>query len=431
MGLGILGGGVGLVTFLIKHGACVLVTDIKKPEELESSLAKLRPYKRIVYILGEHRMQDFEKKDLIIKNPAIPADSPYLIHAKRNKIAIEDDASLFVKLSPAGIIGVTGSKGKSTTAHLIYHFLKGKYPCFLAGIVDSSPFNFFDALTPHHLVILELSSFELESFREHKISPHGAVVTNIYEDHLNRHKSLKEYIDVKKSIFLFQKTEDFLVLNGDDPIVRNFASEAKGNVSFFSLSDMKELASLIPLNEIFLQGKHNYANIFAALRVAAMYDIDPMAIKNVLREFSGVPSRQQFIGERKRVRFYNDTTATIPDATIAALKSIQGPMILISGGLDKHVSYKKLVREIKEQQVKTVIILPGDASEKIFQNLQEIDYDEGNIIRVNTMEEAVKMAYNKARPGDAIVLSPAAASFNLFRNEFDRGEQFNREVMKL
>ena len=420
MGLGLNGGGVGVAKFFCKQKAEVLVTDLKTEEKLKESLEKLKGLK-IKYTLGKHEEVDFLWADLIIKNPDVPSTSPYLEIAKKNNILIETDVSLFFKLSKAFIIGVTGTKGKSTTSSLIYHILKSKFKrTFLAGNIGVSPLELLPKLKKGDKVILELSSFELEDLKQ---GPNIAVVTNIMPDHLNRYGTMEEYINAKKIIFKYQKKKDVLVLNGDDFIVRQFAKEAKGKVvNFFNLNKPEGFRLL---------GDHNLYNLSAALVVAKIFKFSQKAISKSLKTFNGVPNRQQFVGEVHGVKYFNDTTATMPNATITAINTFSeafpnSKLILICGGQNKGLQYEELVESIKKL-VSKLIMLPGTASDKIKEGLAGWQ----NIVDVSSMQEAVEKATQISGKGDVVVLSPSAASFNLFKNEFDRGNQFVKYVKGL
>lgn len=424
MGLGLNGGGVGVAKFFCEQGADVLVTDLKTEEKLKDSIDKLRKFK-IKYALGGHKEADFINADLVIKNPDVPATSPYLEIARKNNVLIETDVSLFLKMSGAFMIGVTGTKGKSTTSSLIYHLLKSSFKnTFLAGNIGVSPLELLPKVKKGDKIVLELSSFELEDLTQ---SPNIAVITNIMPDHLNRYASMAEYIEAKKIIFKYQKKSDYLVLNGDNSIVRQFAKEAKSKVLFFS----KNSESKVKLDNFKLFGEHNLSNLLAAVEVAKILEIPVNKIEKALKTFKGVPHRQEFIKEVKGVKYFNDTTATMPDATITAVQAFlenfpDSRLILICGGQNKGLKYNDLSKIIGER-VDEVIMLPGTASDKIKEGL-------GNYTRVHevsSMQEAVKKANNLAKKGDVVILSPAAASFNLFKNEFDRGNQFIEAVKNL
>ncbi len=441
MGLGLHGGGVGVAKFFVRQGAKVLVTDPKTKKELKDSIDELKGYK-INYVLGKHRVGDFKNADLIIKNPAVPKDSKYLKIAKKNKVPIETDIGLFFELCPSKkIIGITGTKGKSTTATLIAKLLKTKYKVVLAGNIRASVLEELPKVTKDTIVVLELSSWQLEDLKKHKTylpadrkTPHIAVITNIMPDHLNRHKGMQNYIEAKKLIFKFQKPKDFLILNRDDKIVREFGKEAKAKTIFYSKKRAVKYSKYIKL-----AGEHNLNNISAAITVAKIFKILDSTIKKTLRNFKGIEGRLEFVKEIKGVKYYNDTTATTPEATIVALKSLPHPdvtsgqgkkIILIAGGRDKNLNFKELARVILKK-VKVLILLPGTATKKI---LKEIKAEEAAGLRpvsrrlTKNMKIAVKMAHKNAEKGDIVLLSPGCTSFGLFQHEFDRGEQFKRSL---
>ena len=418
MGLGLHGGGMGVVKFFAQQGAKVLVTDLRTRKELKKSLDKLKGYK-INYVLGKHRVGDFKNVDLIIKNPGVPKDSKYLKMARKNKIPIETDIGLFFALcSWQKIIGITGTKGKSTTATLIAKLLSTKYKVVLAGNIRASVLEQLSKINRNTIVVLELSSWQLEDLKLYKQSPHIAVITNIMPDHLNRHKGMKDYIKAKKLIFKFQTNKDLLILNNDDTIVREFAKESNAKAIFYS-----KIQALNYLKNIKLIGEHNLYNISAAIIIAKIFKIPNISIKKTLGKFKGIEGRLEFIKEIKGVKYFNDTTATTPEATIAALRSFRNHnIILIAGGTDKNLKFKNLAKEILNK-TKLLILLPGTATEEIKKKIKIQD--------TNSMKDAVKMAYKTAKKGDIVLLSPGCASFGLFQHEFDRGEHFKKWVKKL
>ena len=425
MGLGLNGGGVGVAKFFYKQGAEVLVTDLKTEEKLATSIEKLKGFKKIKYTLGKHEEADFIWADLIIRNPDVPATSPYLEIAKKNNIEVGTDVSLFFKHSGAFIIGVTGTKGKSTTSSLIYHILKSKFKrTFLAGNIGVSPLELLPKIKKGDKVVLELSSFELEGLTQ---SPNIAVITNIMPDHLNRYGTMTEYIEAKKIIFKYQTENDVLVLNGDDSIVRQFSEQAKSKAVFFAVAKKPD----INLDNFKLLGKHNLSNLSAAIEVAKLLEIPAKTIEKSLKTFKGVPNRQEFVKEVRGVKYFNDTTATIPEAVISAIDSFYekfptARIFLICGGVYKGVDYSGLSKKIQEKLV-GLIMFPGTGSDKMKEELG--DYK--NIHDVSSMQEAVEKASKLTQKGDVVILSPGASSFNMFKNEFDRGNQFVEAIKKL
>ncbi len=288
----------------------------------------------------------------------------------------------------------------------------------LAGNIRTSALEELPKIHKNTIIILELSSWQLEDLKPHKISPHIAVITNIMQDHLNRYKGMREYIKAKKLIFKFQNPNDILILNHDDKIVRKFNKEAKSKIIFYSKNKK--------FKNIKLPGEHNLSNISAAVAVAKLFRIPENRIQDTLKKFKGIEGRLEFIKESKGVKYYNDTTATTPEATVSALESFSlGHIILIAGGTDKNLNFKELVRTII-QKVKLLILLPGTATKKIEKaSLQLATH------KTKSMNAAVKFASQNAKRGDMVLLSPGCASFGLFKHEFDRGEQFIKCIKEL
>lgn len=455
MGLGTHGGGVGTSKFLAKAGAKVIATDLKNAEELKESVEALRGLP-IKFVLGQHRIEDFSSVDMVIKNPAVPSNSRYLAIAKEHKIPIETDIGIFFELCPAPILGVTGTRGKSTTASLIFNIIKSyRNNVFLAGNIRISALEKLPRVKKDSLVILELSSWQLEELRTHQKSPRIAVVTNIFRDHMNRYQSMGEYVEAKKNIFRFQKKNDSLILNYDDLTVREMARETKGVIYFYGknkaadlseryrqgawLKDDKivfgeEAEEILSKSDIKLKGEHNVYNILAAVTVAKVNSISAKNIKDAVVNFSGLEGRLQLIKEVNGVEYINDTTSTTPEAAIAALKSFPDKkIILITGGTDKNLEYREMAAFlINHPNLKKTIFMPGNATDKLIQELKALSQETSrSTSHAESMEQAVGEARGIAQEGDIVLLSPAAASFGLFKNEFDRGEKFNLYVNQL
>ncbi len=473
MGLGLLGRGVGDIAFLAQYAKELIVTDLKPSTALRPSLAKLRKFKNITYHLGGHRLKDFNNVDLIIKAAGVPVDSPYIIEARKNNIPVEMSTSLFAKLSPATLIGITGTRGKSTVTHLIYEILKShlglnhsfrrtvgrntlRSKVFLGGNVRGvATLPLLKKVRKGDYAVLELDSWQLQGFGENNlpaqagISPHIAVFTTFMEDHLNYYKNnLDMYLLDKAQIFLHQKKDDYLVLGESVKtlIKKQYGNKIKGKIIS---------PSHIPLQwNIPLLGEHNKENISLAIAVAKVFGIQEKIIKNTVEKFKGVPGRMELIRTYKGIRIYNDTTATTPQATLAALKALGSPststsaasgstvlsgspskdsvpngsgqnqnIVLILGGADKGIDMGVLLKEIP-RYCKALILLPGTGTDRILPQLRVT----GNKLQVNalvhSLKEAVKIALTYAQISDIILLSPAFASFGLFRNEYDRGDKF-------
>ncbi len=444
-GLGLHGGGLAAANWLIKHGAKVTVTDLKSAKELADSVKKIKGKAKLV--LGRHRLVDFKTADIVIQNPGMPANSEYIKTARKAGVLIENEASLFFKNCPSAIIGVTGTRGKSTTSNLIYSFLKEKYSTVrLAGQPQNPMMAILDKIKPNDLTVLELSSWQLEILGEQKISPQVAVITNVYPDHLNRYGGMKDYIAAKEMIFSSQKSNDLAVFNLDNQETKKMAALANGHRLWFSKNYFKEQngvfvrndniyfrlfgqeEKLAKVSEIKLLGQHNLENVLAALAVAGIFNVAASKIKKVLRTFLGLPFRMELIANFDGIKYINDTTATTPDGTMAALKSLKKNIILIAGGDTKNIpdqKYKELAG-IVAKTCKAVVLFKGKGTDQLlkFLKIKKI------AVGFDKMIDAVSVAQSFAKKGDIILLSPACASFNLFINEYDRGIQFNQIIKK-
>ena len=435
MGLGLNGGGAAAARYLSRHGASITATDLRTPEILAPTLKQLEPYP-IKYILGEHREEDFLHADIVIKNPAVSPDSPFLKISKN----VETDISLFLQINRNSVIAVTGSKGKSTIVSALHFILRKIYPgARLGGNITVSPLDFLDELQPEDPVVLELSSWQLADLPDKSVlNPAISVITNIMNDHQNRYNSMQDYINDKKIIYSHQSPEHWTILPWND-FGRDCGNETGGKLCFVSTGPFMSTGVSAYLKEgkgyiyeegkesklvptyLKIPGEHFKMNMLIAGTAARLYGIDPEIILDATEQFNGVPHRMEFFLEKNRVKFYNDTAATIPEAVAAALNSFREPVHLILGGTDKELDFNIITEELKK--ARQIYLLEGSATRnKILPLLdkKKIPY-EGPY---NNLEFAVKSAWSKTMPGDIILLSPGCTSFGMFLNEFDRGNQF-------
>jgi UDP-N-acetylmuramoylalanine--D-glutamate ligase len=424
LGLGINQGGVGAARFFARAGSQVKVTDLKTEEILKDSLAELKEFDNISYVLGEHKLEDIDWADIVVRNPALKPDNQYLKYAQEKGKQIEMDLGIFMQfVDPTRIIGVTGTKGKSTTSTLIYQALKeGGIQVQLAGNIGKSMLDTLDGIEEHSFVILELSSFQLQALDSTKVSPKWAVITNIYPDHLNYHGTMEEYIRCKHNIAAYQTEQDYLFIHKGDEVTDNpeFLSGLKGRLQYFS-------GQLLPPDfSPKLPGEHNRDNIDCAIIVAETFGLDSEEILPKLGQFEGVEFRLQIVGEKNGVKIYNDTTATNPTAAVTSLKALPNS-ILIAGGMNKDLDFHQMAATIDEL-AKRVYFLEGDATEEIKLLMKEQDKIMGTY---NNLEEILTDVLEDAQEGDVVLFSPGATSFNLFQNEFDRGRQFNEALHKV
>jgi len=434
LGLGLNQGGVGSACFFAKNGAKVLVTDIKTETELAPSLKKLKDFTNITYHLNGHKEEDIDWADLIIKNIAIKPGNKYIEYAKSKSKQIETDIGIFLQIvNPMQIIGITGTKGKTTTASLLYYALKedprlrgDDGGVVLAGNIGKSVLDALDQITPQTHVILEISSFQLQTFDEKKISPHIAVITNIMPDHLNYHRDMEEYIQAKRVIAKHQTQDDFLFINKDDPTITSeeFLKDLKANIDLISADDLPR--DFKPT----LIGKHNLISYRTALAVSKVLGIPGDEALNNMNQFKGADYRLQKIYEKDGIRIINDSASTNPEAGIAALKTYPNS-ILIAGGMNKGLEYQQFSKAIDEY-AKEVYFLEGDVAEEIINNLEDL---KSKILNhkplYQDLAHLLEDLKSQIKSGDIILFSPGATSFNLFQNEFDRGKKFNEAVKKV
>jgi UDP-N-acetylmuramoylalanine--D-glutamate ligase len=438
-GLGLNDGGLGMTEYFLKNGAKVTITDGKSEEQLQPTLKKLKKYReQIIFHLGEHKEEDFLENDIIIRNPAIKPDNKYLKIAKEAGKQIEMEMSLFHKLAPCPIIGITGTRGKSTTTALIYEILKRQYgeKIILGGNIGKSAIRELEKLNEKNLAVLELSSFQLDTMGGNQLSSDIAVVTNVFQDHQDWHPTMEHYIEAKKNIYRYQDPGDYLIINIDNEITQKFCNDCRSKVITFSLKnsnatyflteDLKVLYNgrkIFSLQEIKLKGLHNRYNILAAIAATKTYGVENEDIINTLQQFEGVHGRQEYVRPINGIDFYNDTTATSVEAVLAMFETFgeyKGKIIMIAGGVDKGLDYSLLEKQMRDS-LKALVLLEGSASEKIAIQMEGF----GNVYgQFSDFKEAIEKAYQLGNPGDMVILCPGASSFNMFANEFDRGRQF-------
>lgn len=394
-----------------------------------------------------------EDRIYIFRSPSCLPTNKYLAKAYENpKAIVKSEIEWVVELSPSHIIGITGSDGKTTTSTLIYEFLKeqGK-KCFLGGNIGNPLFTQIKDMRKNDFVVLELSSFQLMSFRK---SPQIAVITNISPNHLNVHKDYEEYIDSKKNIFKYQRKTGLLVTNKDNEITKTFNKEAKGKFLYFThkekdlrngvifnedtknieIHDNGKIIIVINQKDILLRGEHNAENIAAAIAATKEY-VDIETYRIVLKRFKGVEHRLEFVRKLDGVKWFNDSIGTSPTRTIAGLNSFDERIVLIAGGYDKHLDYTPIAKPIIKNVSK--LILMGATADKIEEAVtnemkkEKIDSSMLPIYREKTLKDVVKKAREVAKNGEIVLFSPASASFDLFKDFEDRGNKFKAEVKSL
>lgn len=449
-GLGLNQGGIGTVRFLAGQGAGeIIVTDLKTEEDLAPSIEALQDIPNVRYVLGRHEQELFTRTDMVIKTPGVPWTNEYVRMAEAAGIPVETDSSIFFRHCPCPIVGVTGTKGKTTTSMLIAMMLRASgYRVVEAGIGQISVLGQLRETTPDSVVVFELSSWRLSGLRVARMSPNVAVFTNFFPDHMNYYSSMEEYFADKRVIFEFQRPDDWYVYNAGSEYLNASVAEAPGRRLLFSSQIVtKDLdlfvhngniirrvgnqeETLLAFSETKLRGAHNEENILAALGGAIAFGADLSICARALREFSGIPHRLEFIARIGGVHYYNDSAATVPEATLAALDAFHEPIVLIAGGTDKNLDFGILSSAII-RRAKGVVLLRGTATEKLLDAIRAVwpeEFPFPEIPVVESMMAAVEAAQKMASEGDVVLLSPGAASFGLFQNEFDRGDQFRYRV---
>lgn len=448
VGLGLQGGGVGVAKFFAELGAKVTVTDKKTETQLLQSIKRLKFFD-IKFHFGEPILKDFLNADVIFKGPSVLWTTPEIVAAQEKNIPIEMEMAFVAANYPGKVIGITGTRGKSTTTHLIFNLLKeSDYKVVLGGgLPGISTIECLKEADENSWLVAELSSWALSGFHVKKISPHISVFTNFYPDHLNYYKNLEDYFYDKQAIFQYQKKEDSLVVNTNlvgsafqffitrESLPKGPLSKVKKIV--YASPTIKFSKVDFPYDLTYLRGDHNLENAAAALRVAEVLKIDKEKAIKIIQNFSGLPYRLQVIGKKDNVTFINDTTSTTPIATIKAIESLEDKkIILFLGGNSKNLPGDKLINQL--HKVDKIILLAGSFTDEIFPVLKE-KYSDKLVGPFDNLEVAIQKAYQIAlvptQSGDnneiILLFSPGATSFAMFNNEFHRGDEFNKYVQEI
>lgn len=446
MGLGLNGGGSATADFFARHGARVTVTDLKRAEELAPSIEKLKKFPNIRFILGEHRIDDFKNADVVIKNPGVKLEgNKYLQEAKQ----IESDISVFLAMSKAPILAVTGSKGKSSTVSALYYGLKKlKFNAFLGGNITVSPLSFLEKTNGATPVVLELSSWQLADLKNaNSLKPKIAIITPIMPDHLNWYGTMEKYVADKKLIYKNMNNKDFLICNYDDTWGSSFAAETAAKVFWYGENKLPENLSGVFFdkagNGVYksagngedetvrllsanckVPGVKLKQNVLNAALALVLYGAEPREVFTVMNEYAGIEHRMEFFYETDGIKFYNDTAATIPEAVTAALNAFTESPVLICGGTNKCLDFTPLAENA--HLAKSVFLLQGSGTDLLIPMLEKrgIKYQGA----FSSLDELLLAAKSELKSGDTVLFSPGAASFGMFKNEFDRGNCFKEKV---
>ncbi len=453
MGLGLFGGGEGAAQFLVERGARLTVTDLRPPQRLAPTLTRLQGL-GITYRLGRHVERDFLRTDLVVANPAVPRSSPFLHLARQAGVPIASPMNLFLTLCAARVAAVTGSNGKSTTTALLAAMLRSAgRKVWMGGNIGISLLPSLGRIAPTDLVVLELSSFQLEDTAVLGWAPHVAVVTNLTPNHLKRHRSFEAYVETKRGIVAFQGAQDFAVLNAADPIQQRWIREdLPGRLCLFdpaprrahplqgvSLVDDcllwqegKRSELICRREEVPLLGQHNTENAMAAAAAARCLGASAGSIRHALGSFVGLEHRLELVGEFNGKRYYNDSYSTTPTAGVAAVRSFSAPLTLIAGGYDKGLDLGPLARAVAASV--DVLVTFGQSGPFLARKARQEGQCLGRSLVVReaaTLEEAIRAADVLSTRGAAVVFSPAGASYDMFENYHYRGRAFKEIIRQM
>jgi len=432
--------GVASALFLKSRGARVTVSDAKSEDQLPDEIPALLD-QGIAVETGGHGERTFQNQDLIVVSPGVPVDSQALNQARALGAPVIGEIELACEFLPGRIVAITGSNGKTTTTTLIGEILaKSGVKTLVGGNIGTPAISLVPEATAETAVVLEVSSFQLETIRS--FHPAITVVLNVTPDHLDRHRTFAAYVNAKARIFENQTSDDFAVLNADDPTCVEMAARTRAQVFWFSRKNLVEKGAFVkdaqltfrrdnsdfdimPVAEVPLKGAHNVENVLASICAAALMGCDPVRIRDAVRQFKAVEHRLEFVATAQGVDYYNDSKATNVDATIKALESFPANVHLILGGKDKGSDYT-LLNELLRERVKCVYTI-GAAAEKIESQIR----GPKKVVSSGTIESAVRQASDSAVPGDIVLLAPACASFDQFQNYEHRGRVFKELVRAL
>jgi UDP-N-acetylmuramoylalanine--D-glutamate ligase len=441
--------GVASALFLKARGAQVTVSDTKSGDELRNEIPVLLDH-GITVETGKHGDRTFRGQDLIVVSPGVPVDAPPLVQARALGEAVIGEVELAAQFLPGPIVAITGSNGKTTTTTLIGEIMTAAgFPALVGGNIGTPAISLADRAKPETVIVLEISSFQLETIRTFR--PKVAVVLNVTPDHLDRHRTFEVYVDAKARIFENQQSGDFAVLNADDPTCVAMASRTRAQVYWFSRQKEVQQGAwvrdgnvvfrdgrgdhnaqqreVMQVSEVPLKGAHNLENVLAAVCASALMGCAPDKIRQAVRDFKAVEHRLEFVATIRGVDYYNDSKATNVDATIKALESFPSNIHLILGGKDKGTDYTVL-NELLRQRVKRVYTI-GAAAAKIEAQIAPSKSGGPEIVHAETLENATRTASAAAQPGDVVLLAPACASFDQFKNYEHRGKAFKEIVQTL
>ena len=440
--VGIARSGVAVANFLVNKGTRVVLTDKKTREELAETLKEI-PVQSVEIIAGEYPDFQIGDFDFLVVSPGVPLSVPPVQQAFTQGIPVYSELELAYRFSRSPIVAITGTNGKTTTTTLLGEIFKhsGQKVC-VGGNIGLPLALEVEKYGPDDVIVAEVSSFQLECIKQFK--PRVALILNFTPDHLDRHGNMENYIAAKARIYENQDRNDFTVLNYDDPGVAALAAESSGKVIFFSRKHKLEegifvedgqvtvnfrgvVETICPAGEVLIKGGHNLENALAAVAAAFVMGVPALVIGETLRKFKGVAHRLESVAEIDGVKFINDSKGTNPDASIKALEAYDEPIVLLAGGRNKGNDFSEFAQKINEK-VRSLVIL-GECRNEIRAAVEKIGFHQ--IIEAGSFEEAVQIAAKEAVAGEVVLLSPACASWDMFKDFEERGERFKEVVMNL
>ena len=439
--------GIGAAGLLLHEQAKVILYDGNVKQDPEEIRRKLNAGADVEIILGELSDEVLDRLELVVLSPGVPADLPVVLKMKEKEIPVWGEVELAYRVGKGEVLAITGTNGKTTTTSLLGEIMKAyREDVQVVGNIGTAYTSVALDTTEDTVTVAEISSFQLETIE--KFHPKASAITNITEDHLNRHHTMEEYIRVKERITENQTMEDVCVLNYEDEVLRAFGekliAEQKVQVLFFSslralqdgiycqdgtiwLAENGEREPVVRTDELKILGQHNYENVMTAVGMAYYAGVPMDVIRKAVCAFQGVEHRIEYVCEKNGVVYYNDSKGTNPDAAIKGIQAMNRPTLLIGGGFDKQSTYESWIRAF-DGKVKYLVLI-GETREKIAETARREGFHE--ILMAENLEEAVKICADKAEPGDAVLLSPACASWDQFDSYEQRGDLFKEYVRAL
>ncbi len=437
--------GIGAADLLTAKGANVILYDGNDNADKEKILSKLKVPEKTALVLGELSDNLMDTLDMVVLSPGVPTDLPVVLKMKEKKIPIIGEVELAYQTGAGTVYAITGTNGKTTTTALLGKIMDEYYPeVYVVGNIGTPYTSVSTQMTKNAVTVAEISSFQLETIRA--FHPHVSAILNITEDHLNRHHTMEEYIRVKELITENQTMQDVVVLNYEDEVLRAFGEKIRGQVQVLYFSSQRSLSEgiclegeeivlrwkkeeirILNVHEQHLLGMHNYENIMAAIAMAYCAGVPVDSIRQSVKTFRAVEHRIEYVTEIDGVAYYNDSKGTNPDAAIKGIQAMNRPTLLIGGGYDKESSYEDWIRAF-DGKVRYLVLI-GQTKEKIAKTARALGFTD--IIMEETLEEAVTTCARLARPGDAVLLSPACASWGQFPNYEVRGKMFKEYIMRM